>query len=289
MELVNVIAVHDVIKLGGSTKPILVMAINEGGITCDYVIKFYKTEHEKTSFSTFKELIVNFLAIEFELRIPQIVLAKLSKKLINSSAKIVDQFKVSNRDLFGLNNSKVGFQFLKASTVGFNDEFEFGIIEYANIYAFDFFILNVDRGGHNYKPNLLVDNEGFIIIDHELSFGFLNQVNEMNDLDSESEIDEISFNIVKSAILEGNTKYLFSKHLFFHKLKKERDSKIFDEFIFFLSEFSISKLKRYIAHLNSLGINCPVDYLLVDYILFVQQNIDKFEESLYNSLINEPS
>ncbi|MGG5905554.1 hypothetical protein, partial [Sphingobacterium daejeonense] len=70
---------------------------------------------------------------------------------------------------------------------------------------------------------------------------------------------------------------------------KERDSKIFDEFIFFLSEFSISKLKRYIAHLNSLGINCPVDYLLVDYILFVQQNIDKFEESLYNSLINEPS
>jgi hypothetical protein len=38
-------------------------------------------------------------------------------------------------------------------------------------------IFNSDRGGYRNKPNLLVDEDGFILIDHELTLHLLDDNN----------------------------------------------------------------------------------------------------------------
>ncbi|WP_286733059.1 MULTISPECIES: HipA family kinase [Sphingobacterium] len=290
MNLIEVTTLIEVMK-GGSTKPILVAALNNEGIFAHYVVKLYKTKHERSAYPTFKECVVNYLIDEFELRTPKCYLAKIPEYIIQSGSKKVTQFKMENVQQYSLNERKLSFEYIKASTAGFNDQFEFSISEYATIYAFDFFILNVDRGGQNNKPNLMIDDEGFFLIDHELTFNFLNNSN-LDDVGEDLHLDSsdlhsddiIVFERIKSLIQQGKTNYNFRKHLFFNKLKQDFDPRIFDDFIFLLEDLSIIKFKLYIKHLEGNGIICPSSNLLIDYVKFVQENIVSFETSLYNSL-----
>lgn len=291
MKLIDVTTFLEVMK-GGSTKPILVAALNEKGYLGHYVVKLYKEKHERSAYSTFKELIVNHLANEFELRTPNCFLAKIPESLIQSSSRKVIQFKIENIENYSLNERKLSLEYVKASTVGFNDQFDFDISIYATIYALDFFIFNVDRGGQNNKPNLMIDDEGFLLIDHELTFNFLNNAN-FDDAREDLHLDNsnlhsddlIVFERIKSLINMKETMYNCRQHLFFNKLKQDFNPKMFDDFIFLLEDISMIKFKRYIEELENNGIKCPSSYLLIEYVKFVQENIASFEASLYNSLL----
>jgi hypothetical protein len=43
------------------------------------------------------------------------------------------------------------------------------------VFAFDYLIWNLDRGGFGNKPNILVNDDGFLLIDHELILPFVNE------------------------------------------------------------------------------------------------------------------
>jgi len=279
---------------GGSTEPILIDAIDDTGLVSPYVLKLYKISYERLSYPTLKEIIVAYLANEFDLRTPDVVLTSLSDDLIKVNNKRFSQFNIKNQKEYNLSTPKVAFQYMTAQTVGYNDEFNFNISEYSNIYAFDFLVFNNDRGGHNNKPNLLIDDSGFILIDHELTLNFIDNSNIVDSvLDLEIDLTQLEYpnpiilDNIKTSISNGTTKYNYIKHLFFNKLRSfENKQELFNDFTYYLEEFSTTRFKLFLETLIPFGLTIESLSLLLDYITFIQKNAKSFENTLINSLSN---
>ena len=278
--------------VGGSTQPLLINAIDDNGLDKEYVLKLYKTSYERISYPTFKEFIVNYLVGEFELNTPEALAVHLPEEIIRRDRERIPQFNNDNFNSYELFNCKFALEYIEATIVGYNSEFDFDISEYASIYAFDFLILNNDRGGVNQKSNLLVKDDGFVLIDHELTLSFIDNSNNQDvnlDVDSFDQHTEesnlLAFEGLKASILAGEARYNYRAHIFYEKLSSHLDKKgIFDEFIYFLESFSTNRLERYIKDLKLLDIECINSFLLVDYIRFLQVNIDKFHNILKESI-----
>lgn len=282
MEEVEIIAILKIME-GGSTGPLLVDALKSNGDPINCIVKLYKAKAESSSFPTLKEVIVNFLAGEFELRTPKIYLTEFSKEIVTINKTKVEQFKKGNIKKYDLTKKFTAFEYLTANTVGFNDTFDFDIKVYSNIYAFDFLIFNNDRGGHNNKPNLLVDDEGFILIDHELSLYFIDQY-----LDEDCFFDDSQLERIKNSILRLDTKYNYYKHLFHSKLMAESDKEqLFDDFFWYLDDFSLVKFRRFLNSLTTLNFDQMMFDGLIEYLAFVKRNPRLFRQILENSIENE--
>lgn len=140
------------------------------------------------------------------------------------------------------------------------------IQDYAMIFAFDCMILNQDRGGHRNKPNLLIDDDGFILIDHELTFHFLD--GETSD----------SYNAVINEFTEGAWPAMYKKHLFYSRLKNYGGSKknLFNTFEEYLGKLDIRKVNNLIVELKANGLDVGASDLLIDYLSTLKENSHKF-------------
>lgn len=172
----------------------------------------------------------NVLAQEFGLPVPEMCLVKFTPEFID--------FALENEERKFLAKKDPGLKFAskledRLSIVAPSLYSKY-LKEYdiANVFAFDCLIYNLDRGGHRNKPNLLVDDENFILIDHEQIFPFADN-------------SEAYFKSVLDSFNQDKTLYPFQKHLLFPYLKNFRTQNkkhLFDEFAEYLTRFNDEKL-----------------------------------------------
>lgn len=254
---------------GGSTKPWRVVAIPDGVNAPEetaYVVKMFTNRHIQQGNSIAKEFICNFLAGEFDLRVPEACLVDLYdehfKQTLSSKEQQILLEKYEGVTYCSkLSNAAIVSEYLKGS---------FQMQDCATLFAFDCLTLNVDRGGHRNKPNLLADDEGFILIDHELT---------LNIIDDE---DGKAFSKVLERLDANHWPNMYEKHLFYSVLKSYKGSKksLFDTFEEGLKVLNINKVESYLEELMLEGVAVGARNLLISYLRHLKQNSHRFRNVL---------
>ncbi|MCX2477977.1 hypothetical protein OQY15_02675 [Pedobacter sp. MC2016-15] len=251
---------------GGSTKPWSVSCIDEGDpdlklFPC--VVKLFTPNNIAQSCHIAKEFICSELAREFDLDTPESYVIDLSDE------DFVDT--LTPKDLKELQSKHQGATFcsrlVNASLV--NEELKkstFSIWDCATLFAFDCMIMNADRGGHHNKANLLLDDDGFIVIDHELCLHFI-------DSDSED-----AYEAILEEFKNNNWPQIYQHHLFYSKLKSYRGQKrnLFDTFREYLDRMDVNKIESLIAQLQGFGIDVGGSDRLIQYLYSLKQNSNKY-------------
>lgn len=251
---------------GGSTKPWCVTGVDPNDLEpaeIGSVVKIFSTTHAIGAKSIAKEFICNQLASEFDLDVPTAYLINLEEETFLNTLKPIDRDRLKGK-YFGptycsrLVNASLVTMELRSTA--------FSIQDCAALFAFDCLILNQDRGGHRNKPNLLTDDDGFILIDHELTFHFI---------DSD---DEEPYNAVMKELENGTWPAMYTKHLFYSRLKYYGGSKktLFSTFEEYLGRLDINKTLKLIVELQDNGIDVGSSKLLIDYLRALKQNPHKF-------------
>jgi hypothetical protein len=153
---------------GGSSKPLLITAIDQSQVPKQYVMKLFKTNNIEQNYSVAKEIFVNELAKEFDLSVPDYAIIKIDHKILSEF--------FSEEEIERLDK---GYKFCSefmAQYVIFNPLVSLTFIkdyDIENLFCFDNLVLNVDRGGARDKPNLLINDSDILLIDHELTLPFI--------------------------------------------------------------------------------------------------------------------
>jgi hypothetical protein len=145
----------------------------------------------------------------------------------------------------------------------------------ASVYAFDNLVRNLDRGGERNKPNLLVRDEDYLLIDHELIFPFADDPDNPNES-------------VIPAFLRGEWPYNHEKHLFYPYLKKskpETKQKMFIPFMESLQRLDPYLLEETGSFLSENGQLCADVDLITEYLCAVQANPEVFLSILQRQLL----
>lgn len=261
---------------GGSTKPWKVFCISQPDdisgefIELPYVVKVFTENHIRQGFSIAKEFICNLLAIEFDLIVPKAYLVDLQeenfKETLNKDCK---------QDL-SLKHKGLTFASRLLDLTIYNEQItvpSLNIADCALLFAFDCLILNTDRGGYRNKPNLLVDDDSFVLIDHELALYILDNPN------------SLALNNIIELMKTGNWVSFYEKHIFYKKLKRYRNKAgLFDTFEESLRTLNIGKIKTLVAYLQYNGIDVGASEILFEYLRKLKKDAHQFSRIL-SSLI----
>lgn len=124
--------------------------------------------------------------------------------------------------------------------VGFNPHVSAGFLsdyEIAGIFAFDVLMQNSDRGGLRGKPNLLINDDSLVMIDHELTLPFISDQQPLRNYENNIRI------------------YPFYNHVLINHLKKIKEkSYIFDEFLEHLRLLNVESLNRVFDDMDKFNI-----------------------------------
>jgi hypothetical protein len=134
--------------------------------------------------------------------------------------------------------------------------------EFAGIFAFDVLVQNGDRHLGS-KPNLLINNDSLVMIDHELTLSFINESGQPTDYENNICI------------------YPFNNHTLIKHLKNVKEkSHIFDEFIDNVKMLNISKLNSVFDEMEHYNIEFgdKLDYFL--YLDWCKKNYVKINNYL---------
>ncbi len=251
---------------GGSTRPWKIVTINphpDEPLEVAYVLKLFKSSHISQQNSIGKEFLCNFLATEFDLITPECGFVFLNQPFLDTlEKKQLSEYRTKHQEFTFASR-------LCTDAVLYSENMprSFAIKDYANIFMFDCLTLNSDRGGFRNKPNLLVDDEGFILIDHEATFAFADSPNK-------KAFDVITKNITKNSI----SPYPYAMHLFYPILKQYKGSKknIFDESRESLRNLNLNAINSYISTLENFNIKVGSRVLINDYLKFAKENSEKF-------------
>lgn len=258
------------IDIGGSTRPWKIIAVEKDSpepSTVLLVLKLFRESHILQQNSIGKEFLGNYLASEFDLRVPDCGVVKLNSAFIATLEE--DQRADFSTKHQGCTFASVLIE--DVFMVNMKIPRQFNIKEYANVFAFDCFIMNADRGGLHDKPNVLFDDDGLILIDHELILAFADSSND-------SAIDRIITSLDSNIL-----KYKYEHHIFYSILKASRGNKthIFDEFLFSLSNISIQAIISYINLLEPFGITFGDNDQIKAYLTYIKTNAVRFTNILY--------
>lgn len=233
MDLLQLVSIKGLLPKGGSTKPLLIEASDINGNIKPYVLKIYKEKHVTEDYSVAKEILANEIAKEFDLPVPNYGVINFDHKLLK------DYYPKEYISLIDRGN-KFCSEYLEGFQI-FNPYAKNHVLkdyDLGGVFAFDNIILNTDRGGFRNKPNLLVNDDGFLLIDHELTMFFYSQ--KVN--------DNIDFKGKFCA-------YFFRKHIFYDLLKKKRNKDdLFEESVEHLRNFDLSKIDAIFAGLDNFNI-----------------------------------
>lgn len=232
MEILKLVHIDGFID-GGSSKPLLITAVNSNNKANQYVMKLFKKSYIEQNFTVAKEILISELAEEFNMPVPNYALIDINHELLaqyfdaDELDKLDEGYKFCSEfnGQFVIFNPLVSLQFIKSYDI-------------ANLFAFDNVIINTDRGGFRNKPNLLVNDEEILLIDHEQTLPFIN--NFYNDPNY--------FTYLQN--------YPYQRHLVITHLRNLRlKSGIFDEFQEMLKHLNIGKFNHIFDELDSLDIN----------------------------------
>ncbi len=196
----NLVSIKKILE-GGSTFPLVIEAEDENSNIAPYVLKLYKRQHVKQEFSVAKEILVAEIAKEFDLPVPDYGIINFDHKYLSGffDDKYIDILDTGYKFCSKLKNGV--FIYNPNTKNNFLKDYDL-----ENVFAFDNVILNTDRGGFRNKPNLLVNDNDFVLIDHEQTFPFY------------------SAQFINSKMNYKNifSTYFCKKHVFYDQLKKIR-------------------------------------------------------------------
>lgn len=211
LQLINIIEVLP----GGTTKPLLVNAMDKNGLKSQYVVKVFTKRQIAQNYATAKEIIGCAIAQEFDLPVSEFGIINFSNIFLKDFYTPKEIKEVDSGFKFCCKYNPIGPIFKDIMTSAFLKRYDF-----ENVFAFDNLLLNVDRGGQRKKANLLVSNDTFLLIDHELILHFVdNHLVDTNSIDAQQ-----LFNSFKQ----------YEKHIFHVPLKRHKSKNkgvLFDEFI----------------------------------------------------------
>lgn len=247
---------------GGSSKPLLITAVDNFGSAKQYVMKLFKTNYVEQNFSVAKEILICELAREFNLPVPNYALIDIDHQLLSNYfeplelAKLDKNYKFCSEfnGQFVIFNPLVSLHFIKSYDI-------------ANLFAFDNVIINSDRGGFRNKPNLLVNDDEILLIDHEQTLPFINN----------SYSDPNYFTYLQN--------YPYQRHLVISHLQNMRlKNGIFDEFLEMLKYLNIEKFIHIFDQLDSLNINYGDRENYLSFFEWVKNKRDSIHKHL-NSIV----
>lgn len=248
----------DGLMTGGTTKPFSIIALDPGGKTGKFVVKAFTESQIKQNASVAKEIIACELAKIFDITVPDYGIINFDH---NALTPIYDAGRIAILDNGPKFCSEFAEQypiFTPATSKAFLKDYEI-----VNIFAFDLFTYNVDRGGHRNKPNLLINDYELMIIDHELTFPFING--------SGQPVDYKSF----------SSHYPYQKHILLKYLRRMRNKDlVFDEFTQTLNDLNMNKLNSIFDELDSFSISCFEREEFMNYFRWAKNNVANFERLL---------
>lgn len=251
MQILKLVSIHDFIQ-GGSSRPLLITAVNHEGIIKQYVMKLYKTDWVEQNYTVAKEVFISELAKEFNLSTPNYGLIKVDDEML------LDFFIQEEIDAFD-KGYKFCSEFMGQYTPVEKNLISLPFIkqyDIENLFCFDNLIFNVDRGGYRNKPNLLINDEEFLLIDHEQTLPFINN--------SEKEVNY----------------YLYIKHYqhqlhitsnFFKSLRKKDN--LFDEFFESLRLINVNKYHQLFDDMDEVNIQYGNREKIFSYLNWAKTNI----------------
>jgi hypothetical protein len=246
------------IMTGGTTRPVNIIALDENGNPCKYIMKVFSEKNIMQNVSVAKEIICSELAQEFDLVCPKYGIINFDHKEIS---ELYDEQKLKKLD----RGFKFCSKFVEQNAI-FNPLVTNSFLkdyEVANIFAFDLFVYNVDRGGEHNKPNMLINDSNLILIDHELTFPFINNTSENVDYE----------------FFIGN--YQFQKHILIKHLRSLRNKEgIFDGFLEMLKHLNISNLNGTFDEMDKFDIPYVERQKFMHYFAWAKKNVVIFERYL---------
>ncbi|MGJ8760349.1 MAG: HipA family kinase [Polaribacter sp.] len=241
---------------GGTTKPVIIEAINEKNEIGQYVVKIFTKKHERDNFSTSKEFISSFLASEFDLNTPEYFVINIKKEYVST---IFTEEQIEERE-FGYHFCTKFIPGCLPYNLNAKNYFLKGY-DYENIFSFDCLMLNNDRGGYRKKPNLLIKNQDFYLIDHELTLPFYSNPNGQR----------ASYDV--KTYFAQSRHFNMSTHIFYHFLKnKKNKNQLFHEFNLNLNQLNLSQIENLFKDFTKFNIRNDGTNGLCDYLLWCKSN-----------------
>ncbi|WP_293894745.1 HipA family kinase [Flavobacterium sp.] len=239
---------------GGSTMP-WKMYLLDDGIEVPYIVKFFSEKSTLQQFPVFKEVISCELASQLDIITPNYALADLGRDFID----------------IAIGDAERAFLKTKHNGLKFASCYQERMMQYshskniispynsAKVFAFDCLLFNLDRGQR--KPNILIDDDGYMAIDHEQALPFIDTTRNLYDL-------------IIERFTNRNIQYVYTSHLFFSYLKGLQTHKKKDLFIEFqqdLEKLNIDKITAIINELSINDISCDHSYRLIEYLRFAKK------------------
>lgn len=274
LKIFNATRFIGVIERGGSTMPWKVYLQEEDGIARPYVVKVFRKTHIEQMQSTGKEIIGNLIANELGLYVPDMALANFDDNFINyvlddqQRKRLMDsdeelKFACRLQDGMAVYSQALHKKYLKSW-------------DFANVFAFDCLAHNLDRGKRHDKPNILVEDDNFLLIDHEQTFPFINYGNGNY---YKEIMDKMNDNVLI---------YKYQQHVFYPILRDMRNHdkrQLFDEFELLLSSINIERVKRVIKEINQLNIFIGDNDIFIEYLCLLKKNPKLLTETLLSYIL----
>ena len=266
MKILKPIRFDGLLDKGGSTKPWVVSCIDEDSeniteIPC--ALKLFPPSHVTNANCIGKEFLCNKLAIAFDLAVPEAYLIDAFDPDFYATLDVDAHLDLATR----FKGISFGSKLIDATIL--NPQIKsnsFDIHDCAMVFAFDCLILNQDRGGHRNKPNLMVNDDGLTLIDHELTFHFTN-----GDQDD-------AYNAVMGEFQHNGWFPTYRTHIFYQRLKSYRGAKqsLFDTFEEYLGKLDINAIEMTVAQLEKCDIAIGQKELLFQYLRILKKEAHKF-------------
>ncbi len=263
LKIYTAIQLLRILDKGGSTYPWVVELLDERQNPVAFVVKMFTPKQIQQQHAVAKEVYGNVLAAALDLLVPEAVLARFTPTFI---ATLDSEAKSRNAECHR------GLRFASRHHEGytiFGDQLPNSKIrdyDMASVYAFDNLVRNLDRGGERNKPNLLVRDEDYLLIDHEQIFPFADDPDNPN-------------TTVVPAFLRGEWLYNHEKHLFYPYLKKMKpDTKkeMFTPFMESLRRLDPYLLEETSGFLSENGQLCADIDLITEYLCAIKANPEIF-------------
>jgi hypothetical protein len=260
------------LERGGSTKPWKVFLLEPNGEEVPYVVKTFTPSNIQQQHAVAKEVYGNILAQQFSLPVPEFALVDFDASFIETALDDHARKVLQTKDSGLKFASKLANSMSIVAPVIYS-KFLKGY-ELANVFAFDFLVYNLDRGGLRNKPNLIIDDENFLLIDHEQIFPFADNVAGL-------------YNQIIEAFKINRTHYRFRDHLLYPFLQNMRASQkkhLFDEFEEYLTKMEIKPLENAIDELNQFSVSTGEYDRIINYLYLIKQNPSKFCNILFDAI-----
>jgi hypothetical protein len=272
LKILEAITLHSVIEKGGSTYPWVVLVQGDETNLAPYVVKLFTPKQIQQQNAVAKEVFGNILAKAFDLPVPEFALIEFGENFIKTLPTEL-AFLLNSKD----KRLKFGSRLAEGYSVFDPSNLSQGKIktyDIGSVFAFDNLVFNLDRGGARNKPNLLVSDYDFLLIDHEQILPFANDPNTDNDF-------------VLKSFRQMQWKYPYENHLFYPYLKKMRSGtkqKVFETFDEYLRTLNLNLLDEPARFLQEKGHPIGSLGLVKKYLTEIKQNSTSFNQLLQTAV-----